>query len=371
LDLDDPNLDATLFGSGTKTPAGGSNAPPPARGAGSDLDLDDPNLDATLFGSGTKTPAGGSNAPPPARSTGGDLDLDDPNLDATLFGSGTKTPTGPSSTSAGSGGDLDLDDPSLDSTLFGSGTKGSTTNAKDASSSAMPLPEIAKTDPVPDPLEHWNRFMFDINDFFYVIVLSPVAASYEYVIPETGRSMVTNFFENLSTPIYFVNALLQGKVRTAGNELARFSINTTLGVGGLLDPADNQFQIKGEKEDFGNTLSDYGLGEGIYFVWPLLGPTSGLETLGYVGDTLLSPLTYCPSDRTARFALNGVKTLNKAGPDLKTFQSIKKAALDPYVSLRDAYWQTLKRERNKRRQPKTPQNKTQTDTPIDQPLPQP
>jgi len=111
-----------------------------------------------------------------------------------------------------------------------------------------------------------------VNDKLYRWVLKPVAKGYKFVVPDPVRVSVRNFFLNLGTPIRAVNALLQGKFGDMGMELARFGINSTIGMAGLFDPA-KEFHPTRKDEDTGQTLGVYGLGPGFYLVLPILGPS--------------------------------------------------------------------------------------------------
>ena len=192
---------------------------------------------------------------------------------------------------------------------------------------------------IADPLEGWNRMMLTFNDFLYFKILKPVSQGYAWVVPEPARVSVDNFFTNLSAPVYIVNALLQGKVKDSVKEVGRFLANTTLGVGGLFDFAESQFHWKPVREDFGQTLGKWGVGNGFYLVWPIWGPSSLRDTVGKVADTAMTPLTYVPSDGSTRAGLHVFKTINKTSLTIGDYETLRKGALDPYIALRDAYRQ--------------------------------
>lgn len=107
------------------------------------------------------------------------------------------------------------------------------------------------------------------------------------MVPRDIRQLVRNFYRNVSSPIRIVNSALQRKLRNAGAETVRLLINSTLGVGGLRDCAEQCFGITAVYEDFGRTLGHWGLGYGFYIVWPFVGPSSARDTLGGVGDAFL------------------------------------------------------------------------------------
>ena len=194
---------------------------------------------------------------------------------------------------------------------------------------------------IADPIEPWNRAMYHFNDKFYFWLLKPVTRGYKAAIPEDFRGLFSNFYRNLKAPIRIVNNLLQGEPGYAGKELARLLINSTIGVGGLRDCAGECFGIKGRDADFGQTLGKYGVGFGFYIVWPILGPSSPRDTVGFVGDWLLKPTTYLESGwfNPVTLGLTAHETVNTTSFHLGDYEAIKAAAIDPYVAIRDGYVQ--------------------------------
>ncbi|KJU84653.1 VacJ-like lipoprotein [Candidatus Magnetobacterium bavaricum] len=191
---------------------------------------------------------------------------------------------------------------------------------------------------VADPFEVTNRIMFDFNDRFYFWVLKPLGGAYSALVAEPERTVISNFFNNLLMPIRFVNSLLQLKLEDAGIELARFGINTTLGVFGLGDVAAGDFNIEANRKDTGQTLGSYGLGHGFYIVWPFLGPMSLRDSFGYVGDYALSPISYV-GNLEGSLSLNAYRYFNKTSLQIGEYEDFKEAAVDPYIAMRDAYIQ--------------------------------
>lgn len=197
----------------------------------------------------------------------------------------------------------------------------------------------------PDPLESVNRLFFAFNDKLYFWVLKPTARAYSYFVAEDVRVCIRNFFNNLLMPVRLGNNLLQGKVESGGIELARFAINSTLGVAGFGDPAWSEFNIKPRKEDFGQTLGFYGMRGVVYICWPLLGPSNLRDTAGLVGDSFLNPLYYLlQADSLSLAAMNGGERLNQVSLTLGSYEKIKEASFDPYAAIRDAYLQHRYRE---------------------------
>ncbi len=194
---------------------------------------------------------------------------------------------------------------------------------------------------IADPLEPWNRAMYHVNDKFYFWLLKPAAKGYKYVVPEDFRGLFSNFYRNLKAPIRIVNNLLQGKPGYAGIEMAKFLINSTIGVGGLRDCATECFGINGRDADFGQTLGKYGVGFGFYVVWPVLGPSSPRDTIGWIGDWFLRPQSYVSSAWISpeSVGLYVHEKVNDTSFHIGDYEAIKGAAIDPYVAMRDAYVQ--------------------------------
>jgi len=191
---------------------------------------------------------------------------------------------------------------------------------------------------ISDPLELSNRVMYGVNDVLYFWVAKPVIQTYEKIVPLPARVCIGNFFENLTTPARFVNCLLQGKGPAAGRELHRFVVNTTAGVLGFGDPAYDQWGLKPAEEDLGQTLAVYGLGDGFYIVWPLLGPSTLRDSAGMVGDQFLNPVRYVkPAE--ASIGISAVDATNKGSFHIGEHEAFKSAAVDPYVAMREAYIQ--------------------------------
>ena len=196
---------------------------------------------------------------------------------------------------------------------------------------------------VPDPIESWNRSMFGINDRFYFWVAKPVMQTYEKIVPRPARVYIGNFFKNLTTPARYVNCLLQGKGPEADRELRRFGINTTAGVLGFGDPAYDRWGLKPAKEDLGQTLAVYGLGDGFYVVWPLLGPSTLRDSVGMVGDGFLNPVRYVKPLETS-IGISAVDAANDGSFHIGEYEAFKSASVDPYVAMRGAYIQYRKKQ---------------------------
>jgi phospholipid-binding lipoprotein MlaA len=193
---------------------------------------------------------------------------------------------------------------------------------------------------IADPLEPFNRAMYQFNDKLYFWVLKPVAQGYQKVVPEAARVSVSNFFTNLASPIRIVNCLLQANFSGAASELGRFAVNTLWGIGGLLDPASSEdIKLLKQDEDFGQTLGVYGVGQGIYIHWPIFGPSSPRDTVGLVGDIFLHPFTYLTASWETFAGIWAYEKVNATSLSIGDYESLQEAAIDPYVAIRDAYVQ--------------------------------
>ncbi len=191
---------------------------------------------------------------------------------------------------------------------------------------------------VADPLEWFNRAMFHFTDKLYFWVLKPVALGYRAVTPKNMRIGVDNFFTNLGAPIRLVNCILQGKTESAEAELARFLYNSTLGVLGFGNPAKNHPKLNPDPEDFGQTLATYGIGDGFYIFWPILGPSTLRDSVGLAGDYFLSPPNYVDPVELS-IAIDAYDRVNTTSLRIGDYESLKKLALDPYEALRNGYIQ--------------------------------
>lgn len=192
---------------------------------------------------------------------------------------------------------------------------------------------------VNDPLAPFNRLMFGFNDKLLLWVIKPVAIGYRTVTPTVVRRGVSNFFENLKAPIRLVNSLLQGKIRGAGSEMGRFMVNTTVGVLGFGDPATHWLHLKPSDEDLGQTLGAWGLGNGIYIVWPLLGPSTLRDSATIPEYFYLNPVGYIrPLDLS--IGISAVEKINVASFSIEDYETLKASALDPYTFFRDLYIQS-------------------------------
>ena len=202
--------------------------------------------------------------------------------------------------------------------------------------------DLRPIEKIPDPLERYNRFMFGFNDKVYFYGLKPVAKVYGAILPVQARLCVQNFFLNIYSPVRFVNCALQGDGKGFCNESSRFVINTTVGVGGLFDPAESWLNLEMKEEyleDFGQTLGRF-KGPGFYLNNPFKGPSSLRDFAGGIVDLFIVPSYYVLSNYSYYFtAAQALEIINKTSLTLGEYEEMKRSVLDPYISVRDAYQQ--------------------------------
>ena len=192
-----------------------------------------------------------------------------------------------------------------------------------------------------DPYEGFNRAMFQVNEGIDV-VLKPVAQGYDTAAPLPVKAGVGNFFGNLSDAWTSVNNFLQGKGSDGLSDAGRFLINTTVGIGGVFDVA-SEMGLEKRSEDFGQTLAVWGVGEGPYFYWPIIGPRTTRDTFGWAVDTYADPVPHL-NDVALRNSLTGVRLVDHRASLLPTDKVVEEAAFDKYNYIRDAYLQNRRSE---------------------------
>lgn len=195
---------------------------------------------------------------------------------------------------------------------------------------------------ISDPLEPLNRVFFEFNDTVYEWVLSPVTDGYIWLVPRDLRECFGNFFYNLASPVRFLNSLLQGEFKQSGVVLSRFLINSTIGIYGLVDIASLEFDIEPRKADFGQTLGRWGLGDGVYICWPIVGPSSIRDTVGLVVDAYTHPVPYFHENRVLDVSYYTSNRLNTLSLNPTVYDDLKRLSLDPYVASRQAYYEYRK-----------------------------
>jgi phospholipid-binding lipoprotein MlaA len=202
---------------------------------------------------------------------------------------------------------------------------------------------------IPDPYEKANRAIFAVNQKFNSSVTLPIAWVYVTYVPGRVRKGVHNALSNVESPVTFANDLLQGRIGEAGTTLFRLVVNSTAGLGGLVDVAAAS-GVPGHESGFGQTLALYGVPSGPFLVLPLIGPSTPRDVLGTAGDLVADPLFYIPSDWSLlghAGAVVGVHTLlpleTNAGAVLLR-QKLGESSVDPYATMRSAYRQQRARQ---------------------------
>lgn len=186
-----------------------------------------------------------------------------------------------------------------------------------------------------DPWEPMNRKIHAFNNGIDRAIARPVARAYVAVVPKPLRQGVSNFFDNLITPLASANLLLQGRPGESVETLGRFLVNSTIGLAGLFDPATKQLKMHRHSADLGRTFARFGWRQSRYLELPFLGPRTLRDTLGLVGDTAFSPLTYV-HDKQTKAALWGLKMVDMRASVLP-LESMRESAPDDYTMVRDAW----------------------------------
>ena len=187
-----------------------------------------------------------------------------------------------------------------------------------------------------DPWESWNRGVYKVNDKLDRAVLKPVTKTYVRVVPSPIRTGITNFFANLNMTTVIFNDSLQGKLRAAGTDLGRLLLNTTVGLGGILDPATSA-GLAHNNNDFGLTLGHWGVHPGPFLELPLLGPSDVRDGASSVVDTYTNPRQYIHNNYV-RYGLLVPYFLDVRASLLSLDETLKNV-YDPYAFIRDAYLQ--------------------------------
>jgi phospholipid-binding lipoprotein MlaA len=196
---------------------------------------------------------------------------------------------------------------------------------------------------VSDPYEKVNREIYDFNNGVDQYVAKPVADAYTWATPQVFRTGVRNFFNNLKNVNVVFNDILQAKFEQSAKDAGRFAINSTIGLGGLVDVADDVGLKQGD-EDFDQTLAVWGVPPGSYMVLPILGPTTPRGITGVIVDTLTSPATYVGVPVKIITSYMGapvsvMSMLNTRANAEGSLQFINEAALDKYVFTRESFLQ--------------------------------
>ena len=219
-----------------------------------------------------------------------------------------------------------------------------------------------------DPLESFNRGVYKFNDTLDKAVAKPVAQGYEKIMPDTGKILVTNFFSNLNDVIVTVNDLLQLKLTQGFSDGMRVLVNSTIGIGGLVDVAS--MHLDRHNEDFGQTLGYWGLKSGPYLMLPIFGPSSFRDSVGLYVDSYTSVIYRVPNMRT-RNQLYLTQMIDQRAQLLTDEKVMEGAILDRYAFIRDAYLQRRQNLVYDGNPPHDPYEDEPEDAPADAPAPPP
>ncbi len=203
---------------------------------------------------------------------------------------------------------------------------------------AIPGFDDAEEEDIYDPLEPANKAMFAVNDKFYFWFIKPATTGYNWAVPEGARKSVKNFFYNIEMPVRFVSSLMQAQVKSMGIELARFTINSTIGFLGFFDVAKSSFALEPQEKDIAQALGKYGIGEGLYLVWPFAGPSTARETVGSIIELFLTPWRLVQPDAAAA-GIGVYDFFNRASLEAYEYEELVKSSLEPYAALKNAYIQ--------------------------------
>ena len=188
-----------------------------------------------------------------------------------------------------------------------------------------------------DPYEPFNRAVLDFNMALDKAILRPVASVYLEVLPEPLQNSVHNFLDNLRSPVIFANDLFQGDLNRAGTTLARFAMNSTVGILGLFDVA-TEAGMKKHDEDFGQTLATWEVKSGPYLVLPIFGPSNSRDSVGLLTDILIDPFTWFTSHEFRVGRAIGT-AVDKRARNFDQINDLEKNSLDFYSAVRSLYRQ--------------------------------
>ena len=206
--------------------------------------------------------------------------------------------------------------------------------ARPAAAQQAPAP-VADEGPN-DPFEDSNRAVFNFNQGVDKAVLVPVANAYRAVLPPTARDMIHNFLQNLNSPIIFANDVLQGEPRLAAETVTRTVVNSTIGLVGLFDVA-NQWGIPYHTNDLGITLATWGISPGPYLMLPVLGPSNPRDLIGDVGDSFGDPGNIIASNHHllwATFLRDTTAGIDERSRNIESLAEIERTSLDFYATVR-------------------------------------
>ena len=210
------------------------------------------------------------------------------------------------------------------------------------------LGSISSANATDECFEGISRSVFKFNMAFDNVILEPIAKGYNK-LPSPIKNGTSNFTSNISTLLSIPNNILQGNFKELGNSFGSFAINSTVGIFGFLNPAE-KLGLKRLKEDVGQTLGSYGIGQGCYYVLPILGPTTIRDSIGMIADTFVDPFAYVTirekellsisGNNIDYYSLKGTTAVDFRSDNLTNFESLEKNSIDLYSSMKSVYLQS-------------------------------
>jgi phospholipid-binding lipoprotein MlaA len=204
-------------------------------------------------------------------------------------------------------------------------------------------PDVVGFSEYNDPLIGFNRAVFHFNDYVYRYALIPAGKGYIRAVPQPVRTGIGNVFHNIKTPVYLLNHLFQGEPELAGRDLARFAVNSTIGVLGIFDAAESVFEIERQDTRTDDTLREYGAGYGFYLVIPFLGPSSARGGAGALFDYLMNPIPYLLDDPESTI-VTSFDYFQRFAAEAERYETLREKAEDPYTFFRNLHLQGVLRD---------------------------
>jgi phospholipid-binding lipoprotein MlaA len=196
-----------------------------------------------------------------------------------------------------------------------------------------------------DMVEPLNRVVFDINMFLDKLIIRPAAEIYRYTVPPFFRDRIAGILSNMKEPVIFANNILQGELTRAATTAGRFVVNTTAGIGGAFDVAEDHVGWRQQNGDFGQTLHVWGMGEGTYLVLPFFGPSTIRDAIGQGVDMVMSPWQYIvalgPRSTERRYMISNTaaNALSRREANIEALDNLEKGSIDFYAQMRSVYRQ--------------------------------
>lgn len=203
------------------------------------------------------------------------------------------------------------------------------------------LEETSNTN-VSDPFEGINRKIFGFNDYFYENIGKPFARTYTKVVPDPVESGIDNFFHNIRYPVRLTGNLMQGRLGQATKETGSFLLDSTVGLGGVIDVSAEIPSLQTSNEDIGQALGKWGVGKGFYIVLPILGPSTLRDFVARFGDNYVDPINkpWSPiKEWNVRVGARTLEIMNDSPSYISIYDRLGEAAIDKYAAMKDGYVQ--------------------------------